>query len=166
MRPFRGVGESRWGSESLVEASRCGDGRVPPADTASATLQGEDLNLGEESDMRLSYLLIACVVTSSGLAVAPTAGADCTSANGTTICSQGESRGSDTGDGPSGAGPYVPYPCGYDWYCNGNTWGVNLLVDPGPPGIGLPGPPGNRPGGGPANRPGGGSGNRPGGGRG
>ncbi|GJF08767.1 hypothetical protein NGTWS0302_29630 [Mycolicibacterium cyprinidarum] len=111
----------------------------------------------EGSKMRLSYLLIASAMVSSGLAVAPTAAADCTSAAGTTICSQGEVRGSDTGDGPSGAGPYVPYPCAYDWYCNGTSWGVNLLIDPGPPGIGLPGTPGNRPGGG-------GSGNRPGGG--
>ncbi|MCB0950753.1 MAG: hypothetical protein KDB44_16065 [Mycobacterium sp.] len=116
--------------------------------------------------MRLSQLLIAPAVVSSGLVVwsgiaaAPTAVADCTSAAGTTICSQGEVRGSDTGDGPSGAGPYVPYPCEYDWYCYGNNWGVDLIIDPGPPGIGLPGRPGNRPGGG--NGPGGGIGNRPG----
>ncbi len=104
--------------------------------------------------MRPQYLLITSVVVASGLAVSPSAAADCTSAGGTTICSQGESRGADTGDGLSGgSGPYMPYPCGYDWYCNGNTWGVNLVFDPGPPGIGLPGTPGNRPGGGGGNRP-------------
>ncbi|MCH9729353.1 MAG: hypothetical protein K0U84_06720 [Actinomycetia bacterium] len=104
--------------------------------------------------MRLQYLLITSVVVASGLAVAPTAAADCTSAGGTTICSQGQSRGADTGDGPSGSsGPYMPYPCGYDPYCYGNSWGVNLVLDPGSPGVGLPGTPGNRPGGGGGNRP-------------
>jgi len=114
--------------------------------------------------MRLWYLLIASVVVSSGLAVAPTATADCTSASGTTICSQGTSRGTDSGDGPSGSGPYMPYPCEYDWYCNGNNWGVDLIVDPGRPGVGLPGTPGNRPGGGSGIQPGGGGSGKPGGG--
>ncbi len=115
--------------------------------------------------MRPWYLFTGFAVVSSALAVAPTAAADCTSASGTTICSQGDVRGADTGDGPSGAGPYMPYPCEYDYLCYGNNWGMVLDLDPGP-GIGLPGTPGNRPGGGPGNRPGGGPGNRPGGGRG
>ncbi|MGD9622767.1 MAG: hypothetical protein AB7G47_21725 [Mycolicibacterium sp.] len=103
--------------------------------------------------MRLPYLLTGAAVVFAGLSVAPPASADCTSAGGTTICAQGESRGTNTGQGPSGSdGPYVPYPCDYDWYCNdyyGWEWDVNLGADWDPgPGIGAPGRPGNRPGGG------------------
>lgn len=99
--------------------------------------------------MRLAYVLVAPSLVISGLAVvpitvAPTAAADCTSSGGTTLCSQGDSRGTDSGSGPSGgADPYVPYPCGYDWYCNDDYgWGVVLDLDPGWPGIGGPGGPG------------------------
>ncbi|CAN3127705.1 hypothetical protein ACNUDN_07330 [Mycobacterium sp. smrl_JER01] len=113
--------------------------------------------------MRLESLLVALVVTvSTVLASAPPAAADCTSAGGTTICSQGDVRGTNTGDGPSGSsGPYVPYPCDLNWYDCDEWWNVDfdIDVDPGPPGIGAPGRPdfGNpgRPGGG---RPGGGGG--------
>src|SRR5690349_8715470 len=48
-----------------------------------------------------------------GLVTASPTAADCTSSGGVTLCSQGDVRGSDTGDGPSGAGPYMPYPCEY-----------------------------------------------------
>ena len=116
--------------------------------------------------MRLVYLLLAPVTVFAGvagIAVAPTAVADCTSSGGTTICSQGDSRGANSGDGPSGSGPYVPYPCDINWYDCDNymEWGVDFDVDldPGRPGIGGPGGPG-RPGGpgiGPG-RPGGGGG--------
>ncbi|MCV7149933.1 hypothetical protein [Mycolicibacterium pyrenivorans] len=97
--------------------------------------------------IRLPYVFLGPAVVFAGLSVAPTAAADCTSSGGTTICAQGESRGANTGSGPSGSGPYVPYPCDYDWYCNdtyGWDWDVNLDWDPGP-GIGAPGTPGNRP---------------------
>ncbi len=98
--------------------------------------------------MRVHFLLVAPIIAVAGLTVAPTAAADCTSAGGTTICAQGESRGADTGDSPSGSGPYVPYPCEYDWNCNDYYgWEWDLDLDPGP-GIGLPGWPGTRPGGG------------------
>ncbi|ANE81838.1 hypothetical protein A7U43_23445 [Mycobacterium adipatum] len=106
--------------------------------------------------MRLFQVLAVPVLIGAGLGAAPTpaATADCTSAGGTTICSQGEVRGSNTGDGPSGSsGPYVPYPCDYDWYACDDAWGweidVNLDPDlgrpggPGGPDIGLPG--GGRP---------------------
>ncbi len=117
--------------------------------------------------IRFTSLLVVPVVVIAGLSLAPSAGADCTSSGGTTICAQGDSRGADTGGGP-GSGPYVPYPCDYDWYCNDyDGWEIDLDadwdpgigiggpgIDPGP-GVGLPGRPGNRPGGG---RPGGGRG--------
>ena len=53
---------------------------------------------------------------------------------------QGDVRGADTGGGPgSGSGPYMPYPCDYDWYCNdGVTWDIGMDWDPGI-GIGAPG---------------------------
>ncbi|KWX58778.1 hypothetical protein [Mycobacterium sp. NAZ190054] len=119
--------------------------------------------------MRLVYLLVAPVAMSTGIAIAPPAVADCTSAGGTTICSQGTVRGSDTGDGPSGSGPYVPYPCDLNYYDCNEWWNVDFDADidvdpgprpPGPPDIGRPG----RPDFGNPGRPGGGGG-RGGGGR-
>lgn len=123
--------------------------------------------------MRLSKIFIVPALIGAGLTAAPLPGAaaDCTSAGGTTICSQGEVRGANTGDGPSGSsGPYVPYPCDYDWTDCNDAWGweidVNLDPDigrpggPGGPDIGLPG------GGGRPNAGGGRGGGRGGGGRG
>ena len=119
--------------------------------------------------MRLANLIVLPSLVVSGFAVvpisvAPTAAADCTSAGGTTLCSQGDSRGTDSGSGPSGgSGPYVPYPCGYDWYCNDSYgWDINLDFDPGWPGVGGPGIGGP---GGPGFNPPGGGGGRGGGGR-
>ncbi|OKH74392.1 hypothetical protein EB72_16710 [Mycobacterium sp. SWH-M1] len=105
---------------------------------------------------RSTGVFAAGVFVAALVEAAPPAAADCTSAGGTTICSQGEVRGANTGNGPSGSsGPYMPYPCEYDWYCNdGVTWDINMDWDPGV-GIGAPGRPGNRPGGG-GGRPGGG----------
>jgi hypothetical protein len=129
--------------------------------------------------VRLPYMLAASALIISGLAVAPTATAECVAYNGTMICSD---------DGPtatgnsSGSGPVVPYPCDLDWYCDdGTTWDLGLdnndrppvdssnpgLPDigaPGRPDIGLPGRPGDRPGGGGGGIGSGGGGNRPGGG--
>lgn len=76
----------------------------------------------------------------------PPASADCTSANGVTVCAQGDVRGSNTGSGAGGTnGPYVPYPCEYDYYCDG--WGADMDLDVDVPvgGVGRPGGPGNRP---------------------
>lgn len=99
--------------------------------------------------MRSPHIVAAAVLAVSGVAVAPTAAADCTTAGNTTICSVG---------GVDGSGPYVPYPCQYDYYCDDSYgWQFDLDADPGP-GAGLPGRPGNRPGGGG----GGGGGGRPG----
>lgn len=102
--------------------------------------------------MRLFKTLVVPVLIGAGVTAipAPVAAADCTSADGTTICSQGDVRGSNTGDGPSGSsGPFVPYPCDYDWTDCNDAWGweidVNLDPDigrpggPGGPDIGLPG---------------------------
>lgn len=85
-----------------------------------------------------AFALAGVVVTPS----VPAAWADCTSAGGTTICSQGEVRGADTGQGPSGSsGPYVPYPCDASnyWYaCDDYYWGINVDLDLGPGGPGGP----------------------------
>jgi len=107
-----------------------------------------------------------CIVVGSSAAVlafgslinAPLGSADCTDAGGTTVCAQGEVRGS-SGGGTS-SGPYYPYPCEYDWLCRDG--GVSIALDtdigdgpsnpppdlgrPGRPDIGQPGTPGNRPG--------------------
>ena len=99
--------------------------------------------------MRVTHALavsgLALGAIGAGLFSAPSASADCVSSGGTTLCSQGEARGSDKGGGPSGS-VYTPYPCEYDWYCDDVNWDVDL--DPGPirPDVGLPGRPGNRPG--------------------
>lgn len=58
---------------------------------------------------------------------APAASADCTNANGTTVCAQGSVRGPDTGSGAGYQGPYVPYPCEYDWMCDD---GLSIALDP------------------------------------
>lgn len=106
--------------------------------------------------MKLGQLAVvpAVLLVTVGVefAVAPSAAADCVSSSGTTICSQGDVRGADTGDGPSGS-TYTPYPCEYDWYCY-DGFDVVLGID-GPGGgvdIGRPGGPVNNPPGG--NRPG------------
>ena len=91
-------------------------------------------------------VLLPAAVVAVGLLVAPSAAADCLSSSGTTICSQGSVRGSDTGQGPGTmSGPVVPYPCEYDWYCD--DWDLDVILDPGPgrpggPDIGRPGRPG------------------------
>lgn len=79
-----------------------------------------------------------------GIVTAPQAAADCSYAGGVTICSQGEVRGPD--GVPTSSGPYVPYPCEYDWYCSDGD--VDIILDPGPRpplppiDIGRPGRPG------------------------
>jgi hypothetical protein len=86
------------------------------------------------------------VVIAGGLSFAPPAAADCVSSAGTTICGQGDVRGADTGDAPSGAYPMDPY-CGYNGYCD-DDWGWDVDIDvPVPPRPGGPIFPG-RPGGG------------------
>jgi len=114
--------------------------------------------------MRLVPALAIPILIAPIVVVTPTVSADCTSVSGTTICSQGDVRGANTGDGPSGsAGPYVPYPCDLDWYACDDVWDVDFDIDldpgPGRPDIGRPGGPGGRPGGG-GGRPGGGGGRR------
>jgi len=106
--------------------------------------------------IRFTSLLVAPVVVIGGLSIAPSAGADCTSSGGTTICAQGDSRGANTGGGP-GSGPYVPYPCNYDWNCDSDGWDWDVDLDADwDPGIGIGGP--GRPGIGGPGRPGGGGG--------
>lgn len=86
----------------------------------------------------------AAVLIPLGLATAAPAAADCTQAGGAWVCAQGEVRGG--GPTPPTAGPYYPGYCADPWYCD--DWGLDVIIDPGPPGggIGGPGRPG-RPGG-------------------
>lgn len=69
------------------------------------------------------------------------ASADCSSAGTATVCAQGEVRGG----GPSApiAGPVYPSYCADAWYCD-DGWGMDVIVNPRPPGIdiGRPGRPG------------------------
>jgi hypothetical protein len=101
--------------------------------------------------------MLAVPIFVLSLVTATPASADCTSSGGVTLCSQGEVRGSNTGDGPSGASPYYPYPCEYDYLCDDG--GVGVVFDFDRPDFNPPGRPGgpNRPGGG---RGGGGGGGR------
>ncbi|CDO11427.1 hypothetical protein C1S82_22270 [Mycolicibacterium cosmeticum] len=69
----------------------------------------------------------AALIVPFGLALPPTASADCTNANGTTVCAQGSVRGPDGGTGAGYTGPYVPYPCEYDWLCDD---GLSIAIDP------------------------------------
>nr|ABP47273.1 conserved hypothetical protein [Mycolicibacterium gilvum PYR-GCK] len=121
----------------------------------------------------IAVVMTPVVSLATVVAVAAPAAADCTTAGATTICSQGDVRGTNSGTGPVGSsGPYVPYPCDWNYYNCNEWWDVDFDVDldPGRPGIGGPGGPGG-PGigapGGPG-RPGGGfggGGGRGGGGR-
>ena len=91
--------------------------------------------------MRLTqrYLIVGLVSTMvpfTIVATAPTAGADCNYAGGSTICAQGEVRGAD--GVPRAATPAVPYPCENDWYC-GTDWDLDVDWDPGPNRPWLPG---------------------------
>jgi hypothetical protein len=78
-----------------------------------------------------------------GLAVAPSATADCTSSGYATVCAQGEVRGGG-GSASVVSGPVYPYPCEDDWLCSD---GVDVVFGPiwpggGPGGPGGPGRPG------------------------
>lgn len=97
--------------------------------------------------MRVGLLLAVQTVAvtgivAAGLASAPPASADCVSSGGTTLCSQGDARGSDTGRGPGTMSSYNPYVCGYDGDCDyGWGWDVDVDLSPGRPGH-RPGRPG------------------------
>ncbi|MGV0993284.1 MAG: hypothetical protein ACOYBX_09195 [Mycobacterium sp.] len=84
-----------------------------------------------------AVIVVAAMDGVLAMGLATPASADCVSSNGTTLCSQGSSRGSDTGEGPGtmSGGPYVPYPCAYDWNCNGG--GLSIVLSPGSPGISI-----------------------------
>lgn len=88
------------------------------------------------------YLVVPLMTTAlagTGISVAAQASADCVTTNGTTLCSQGDVRGSDSGGGVS-----VPYPCEDDWYCDDDGWGLGIILDPGhdtrPPAVSPPRP--------------------------
>jgi hypothetical protein len=96
---------------------------------------------------RHRYLILGLGLTAVplGVVTASPAAADCTFAGGVSICAQGDVRGADGAS--TSSGPYVPYPCDYDWYCDGGD--LDIILDPGPPSppvppidIGRPGRPG------------------------
>ena len=67
-----------------------------------------------------AMLAVASAALASTLAAAPPAAADCISAAGATpltLCSQGESRRSNTSPVPR-ATPYIPLDCDMDWMCD------------------------------------------------
>lgn len=84
--------------------------------------------------MRMRQLCAAVAVTlpaaTMGVLGAPVAAAECVSSAGTTLCSQGEVRGGDTGEGPGSlntGGPWMPYPCENDWTCGWNSgFGIGI----------------------------------------
>jgi hypothetical protein len=66
-----------------------------------------------------AMLAAASAVLASTPVAAPPAAADCVDGGGVTICSQGETRVSNTSPVPRASTPYVPYPCDVDWTCGG-----------------------------------------------
>jgi hypothetical protein len=67
-----------------------------------------------------AMLAAASAALASTLAAAPPAAADCVSAAGPnplTLCSQGETRKSNTSPVPT-ATPYIPIDCAQDWLCD------------------------------------------------
>jgi hypothetical protein len=68
----------------------------------------------------LAAMLAAASILASTVAAAPPAAADCISSRGdnpVVLCSQGETRKSNTTQVPITSG-YVPYPCDVDWTCD------------------------------------------------
>ncbi len=61
-----------------------------------------------------------------GVFASPPASADCVSSNGTVLCSQGDTRGSNTGQGPGS----VSHPCDFDWYCDYDGFDYGIVLDP------------------------------------
>jgi hypothetical protein len=80
-------------------------------------------------ERRLLLAMVPVAVAGAGLLAAPIATAECISSAGTTLCSQGSTRGGNTGEGPGSLNtPYVPYPCAYDWYCDDRGVGITFGV--------------------------------------
>jgi hypothetical protein len=76
--------------------------------------------------MRLISLVVVPIVFGTGLTATPTAAADCTSSAGTSVCSQGDVRGANTGQGPGSVPSYNPNLC---WWCNNNGgWGLTFVI--------------------------------------
>ena len=79
----------------------------------------------------LTAMLAASAAVASTLAAAPPAAADCISASGpdpVTLCSQGDTRKSNTSPVPR-ATPYIPYDdCSVNWLC-GSGLGIAMEND-------------------------------------
>jgi hypothetical protein len=90
---------------------------------------------------RLRYLSLGLALTFVPVSVmsASPATADCTSAGAATVCAQGTVRGG--GPNAPTAGPVYPSYCADPWYCD-DDWGMDVIINPGPPIIGRPGRPG------------------------
>ncbi|MCC9179699.1 hypothetical protein LOC73_02530 [Mycolicibacterium mageritense] len=73
---------------------------------------------------RLSLFGLLGLAIPFAVSTAPPAAAECVNAGGSTVCAQGTVRGG--GPEPPTAGPYVPYPCEYDWYCQGG--GLDIII--------------------------------------
>lgn len=82
------------------------------------------------STVRCLLAAVSISVAPIAVAVAPVASAECTNAGAATVCAQGDVRGG----GPSApqAGPVYPGYCADPWYCS-DDWGLDVIVDPGPP---------------------------------
>lgn len=109
-------------------------------------------------------LVALAAVSLVGVALAPSAAADCNYSGGSTLCASGDVRGGSKSEPQSSGAPYSPYPCydygdplclAYDDYDPGIIFDPpNVIigggvrpVDPGY-GVGRPGIGGGRPGGG------------------
>ncbi len=84
---------------------------------------------------------IAVALTPIAVTVASPASADCSGAGAATVCAQGTVRGGGP-DAPI-AGPAYPGYCADPWYCD-DGWGIDIDLNPRPPGGGgiFPGRPG------------------------
>ena len=64
-----------------------------------------------------AMLAAASAALASTLAAAPPAAAECVDGGGVTLCSQGETRVSNTTPLVATT-PYIPLPCDLDWLCD------------------------------------------------
>ena len=92
---------------------------------------------------QMCYLTTLAATACLGLAVAPSAAAECHTSGASTICSQGEVRG---GNSQSPVSTYDPYQCSDPYLCLYDDYDPLIVIDP-DWGINRPGG-GGRPGGG------------------
>jgi len=121
-RCLHGIEQSTWTGQTLDRKRRRNYRKFR---YQKAVTCDYDLHRGKGLAMRIRHIRSTAIVAAfaalaSTLSVTPPAAADCISARGpdpVVVCSQGESRKSNTSPVPRST-PYIPVDCDMDWLCN------------------------------------------------